>query len=221
MNLSSQQAYFDICNRIETAAQKVGRPATDVKLIVVTKTFDADDILPVLKTGHLNFGENRVQETAGKWPALRSQFPKLSLHLIGPLQTNKAAEAVSLFDVIHTIDRPRIAQVVAKEMKTQGKQLELFIQVNTGDEQQKAGVSPAGADTFIAECRTQYGLSIRGLMCIPPVNESPDKHFTLLAQIAARNDLKNLSMGMSGDFEIAIHHGATHIRVGSAIFGTR
>jgi PLP dependent protein len=221
MNLRSQHAYLDICNRIETAAQKAGRVATDVKLIVVTKTFDADDILPVLKTGHLNFGENRVQEAAGKWPVLREQFPNLELHLIGPLQTNKAAEAVSLFDVIHTIDRPRVAAAVAKEMKTQAKQLELFIQVNTGDELQKAGVSPAGTDTFIAECRTQYGLAISGLMCIPPVTESPGKHFTLLAEIAARNDLKNLSMGMSGDFETAIKYGATHVRVGSAIFGTR
>ena len=167
------------------------------------------------------FGENRVQEAAGKWPALRPSAPQLQLHLIGPLQTNKAAEAVRLFDAIHTIDRPRIAQAVAAEMKKQARQLELFIQVNTGDEKQKTGVSVASADGFVEECRNTHGLSISGLMCIPPVNEAPEKHFDLLAKIARRNNLKNLSMGMSGDFETAIMHGATHIRVGSAIFGAR
>ena len=196
------------------------KPA-EITLIAVSKTFGAEDILPVLKAGQMAFGENRVQEAAGKWPDLRPSAPQLQLHLIGPLQTNKAAEAVRLFDAIHTIDRPRIAQAVAAEMAKQGRQLELFIQVNTGDEKQKAGVSIASADSFIEECRNTHGLSISGLMCIPPVNEAPEKHFDLLAQIARRNDLKNLSMGMSGDFETAIMHGATHIRVGSAIFGTR
>ncbi len=221
MTVSATQAYHNICERIETAAQKAGRIASDITLIAVTKTFDALDILPVLEVGHLHYGENRVQESKGKWPDLRGAFTKISLHLIGPLQTNKAADAVLLFDVIHTIDRPRIAQAIAKEMKAQAKELELFIQVNTGDEAQKAGVSPSQADAFIAECRNQYGLKISGLMCIPPAAESPNKHFELLADIAARNDLKNLSMGMSRDFETAIQHGATHVRVGSAIFGTR
>lgn len=169
----------------------------------------------------MTFGENRVQEAVGKWPDLRSSAPQLQLHLIGPLQTNKAAEAVRLFDAIHTIDRPRIAQAVTAEMAKQGRQLKLFIQVNTGDEKQKAGISVASADSFIEECRNTHRLSISGLMCIPPVNEAPEKHFDLLVQIARRNNLKNLSMGMSGDFETAIMHGATHIRVGSAIFGTR
>ena len=221
MTLTAPQAYHHICERIEMAAQKAGRLASDITLIAVTKTFDAPDILPVLQTGHLHYGENRVQESQGKWPYLRAAFPKLSLHLIGPLQTNKAADAVSLFDVIHTIDRSRIAQAIAKEMKAQAKELELFIQVNTGEEAQKAGVSPTDANAFIAECRNQYGLVISGLMCIPPAAESPNKHFELLADIAARNGLTNLSMGMSGDFETAIQHGATHVRVGSAIFGTR
>jgi PLP dependent protein len=221
MTLSATQTYHHICERIEAAAQKAGRLTSDITLIAVTKTFDGPDIRPILEIGHLNYGENRVQESQSKWPNLRSVFPKISLHLIGPLQTNKAADAVSLFDVIHTIDRPRIAQAIAKEMKTQAKELELFIQVNTGDEAQKVGVSPSQADAFIADCRNQYGLEISGLMCIPPATENPNTHFELLADIAARNHLKNLSMGMSGDFETAIHHGATHVRVGSAIFGTR
>lgn len=221
MNLQQHRALQDVCKRIEMAAQSVGRKANDITLVAVSKTFGAEDILPVLKAGQVAFGENRVQEAAGKWPALRSSQPQLELHLIGPLQTNKAADAVRLFDAIHTLDRPRIAQAIALEMAKQARQLELFIQVNTGEEKQKAGVSVASADGFIEECRNKYGLHISGLMCIPPNNEAPEKHFALLAQIARRNDLKNLSMGMSGDFEIAIRHGATHVRVGSAIFGTR
>lgn len=221
MNLQQHRALQDVCKRIEMAAQSVGRKANDITLVAVSKTFGAEDILPVLKAGQVAFGENRVQEAAGKWPALRSSQPQLELHLIGPLQTNKAADAVRLFDAIHTLDRPRIAQAIALEMAKQARQLELFIQVNTGEEKQKAGVSVASADGFIEECRNKYGLHILGLMCIPPNNEAPEKHFALLAQIARRNDLKNLSMGMSGDFEIAIRHGATHVRVGSAIFGTR
>ena len=221
MNLQQHRALQDVCKRIEVAAQSVGRKANDIRLLAVSKTFGAEDILPVLKAGQVAFGENRVQEAAGKWPALRSSQPQLKLHLIGPLQTNKAADAVCLFDAIHTLDRPRIGQAIALEMANQARQLELFIQVNTGDEKQKAGVSVASADGFIEECRIKYGLHISGLMCIPPNNEAPEKHFALLAQIARRNDLKNLSMGMSGDFEIAIRHGATHVRVGSAIFGTR
>ena len=221
MNLPHHRALQEVYRRIETAAQSAGRNAADITLIAVSKTFGAEDILPVLKAGQVVFGENRVQEAVGKWPALRPTASQLQLHLIGPLQTNKAAEAVRLFDAIHTIDRPRIAQAVAAEMAKQGRQLELFIQVNTGDENQKAGVSVASADGFVEECRNTHGLSISGLMCIPPVNEVPEKHFDLLAKIARRNNLKNLSMGMSGDFEMAIKYGATHIRVGSAIFGAR
>jgi len=221
MNLPQHRALQDVRARIETAAQSAGRKAGEITLIAVSKTFGAEDILPLLQAGHTAFGENRVQEAAGKWPALRSSASPLELHLIGPLQSNKAADAVSLFDAIHTIDRPRIAQAVAAEMARQARRLQLFIQVNTGDEKQKAGVSVDGADRFIADCRNTHGLRISGLMCIPPVNEAPETHFELLAQIARRNDLENLSMGMSGDFETAIKHGATHVRVGSAIFGTR
>ena len=221
MNLPHHRAFQDVSTRIETAAQSVGRQASEITLIAVSKTFGADAILPVLQAGQTAFGENRVQEAAGKWPALRLSATQLELHLIGPLQSNKAADAVRLFDAIHTIDRPRIAQALAAEMAKQARQLQLFIQVNTGDEKQKAGVSVGSADSFIAECRNKYGLRISGLMCIPPINDAPDRHFEFLAQIARRNDLKNLSMGMSGDFEAAIKHGATHVRIGSAIFGTR
>lgn len=221
MNLPHHRALREVRARIETAAQAVGRKASEITLIAVSKTFGPQDILPVLQAGQTAFGENRVQEAAGKWPALRSSATGLQLHLIGPLQSNKAADAVRLFDAIHTIDRPRIAQAVAAEMEKQGRQVQLFIQVNTGDEKQKAGTSVDGADSFIAECRYKYGLQISGLMCIPPLNDAPDRHFELLAQIARHNDIENLSMGMSGDFELAIKHGATHVRVGSAIFGTR
>ena len=221
MSLPHHRALQDVCRRIEIVAQSAGRKASDITLIAVSKTFGAEDILPAIKAGQVAFGENRVQEATNKWLALKSSAANLELHLIGPLQTNKAADAVRLFDVIHTIDRPRIAQVIAVEMMKQGRQLELFIQVNTGDEKQKAGVSVTNADSFIEECRNKYGLHIMGLMCIPPINEAPENHFALLVQIAQRNKLENLSMGMSGDFETAIKYGATHIRVGSAIFGTR
>ena len=221
MNLAHHRALQDVSARIETATQAAGRKASEITLIAVSKTFGAEDILPVLQARQRAFGENRVQEAAGKWPDLRSTATGVELHLIGPLQSNKAADAVRLFDAIHTIDRPRIAQAVAAEMAKQARQVQLFIQVNTGDEKQKAGVSVANADSLIAECRNKYGLQISGLMCIPPLNDAPDAHFGLLAQIASRNDLKNLSMGMSGDFETAIKYGATHVRVGSAIFGTR
>ena len=177
--------------------------------------------MPVIAAGQRVFGENRVQEAKGKWPALISAYPDIALHLIGPLQSNKAKEAVALFDAIHSVDRPSICEALAKEINSQKKQPELFIQVNTGEEPQKAGVAPGEADAFIASCRDTYGLSISGLMCIPPVNEPPAAHFALTAKIAARNGLKNLSMGMSADFAVAIQLGATHVRVGSAIFGTR
>jgi PLP dependent protein len=221
MNLPHHKPLLDVRTRIELAAQSIGRKASEITLIAVSKTFGAEDIAPVLQAGHRAFGENRVQEATAKWPALKSSSPDVELHLIGPLQTNKAAEAVQLFDVIHTIDRPRIAEAIAREMAKQKRQLELFIQVNTGDEKQKAGVSVTDADSFIGYCRSKQGLHISGLMCIPPVNEAPEKYFELLGQIARRNGLRNLSMGMSGDFETAIRHGATHVRVGSAIFGTR
>ena len=178
-------------------------------------------ISPVIDAGQRVFGENRVQEAKAKWPALISGTSGLALHLIGPLQSNKAKEAVALFDAIHSVDRPSICEALAKEINSQKKQPELFVQLNTGEEPQKAGVAPDEADAFIASCREKYGLTVSGLMCIPPVNEAPAPHFALTAKIAARNGLKNLSMGMSADFAVAIQFGATHVRVGSAIFGHR
>lgn len=206
---------------IGEAARKAGRNPEDVTLIAVSKTFDAPEVVPVIEAGQRIFGENRVQEAKGKWPALRAMWPDIELHLIGPLQSNKAAEAVTLFDAIHTIDRPKIAEAIAREMQKQGKTLKLFVQVNTGREPQKAGIDPDEADAFLTTCRETHGLTIEGLMCIPPAEENPTPHFTLLAQIAARNGLKALSMGMSGDYASAIACGATHVRVGSAIFGVR
>jgi len=190
-------------------------------LIAVSKTFGAESIAPVVAAGQRIFGENRVQEAKAKWPALMSAYPDLALHLIGPLQSNKAKEAVALFDAIHSVDRPSICQALAKEIESQNKHPELFVQINTGEEPQKAGIPPGEADGFVAACREKYGLTISGLMCIPPVNEAPAPHFALTAKIAARNGLKKLSMGMSADFAIAIQFGATHVRVGSAIFGHR
>ncbi|GBD50786.1 YggS family pyridoxal phosphate-dependent enzyme [Methylopila sp. Yamaguchi] len=203
------------------AERAAGRPEGETTLIAVSKTFDAADILPVLEAGHRVFGENRVQESQAKWPELKTRFPDVELHLIGPLQSNKTAEAVALFDAIHTIDRPKIAQAIAKEMAAQDRSLKLFVQVNVGSEPQKAGVDPEEADAFLAQCRHVYGLKLEGLMCIPPVDEPPAPYFALLDQIAQRNGLKGLSMGMSSDFADAVPFGATHVRVGSAIFGTR
>jgi PLP dependent protein len=197
------------------------RERSSVTLIAVSKTFDADAILPVITHGQRVFGENRVQEAKGKWPALTAAHPGLVLHLIGPLQSNKAKEAVALFDAIHSVDRPSICEALSKEITSQKKSPELFVQLNTGEEPQKAGIAPADADDFLARCRDHYGLNISGLMCIPPVNDAPAPHFALTAKIAARNHLTKLSMGMSADFAIAIALGATHVRVGSAIFGTR
>lgn len=206
---------------LSRAARQAQRVPEAVNLVAVSKTFGPEDIRPVLDAGQRVFGENRVQEAHGKWPALKADYPDCELHLIGPLQSNKAAEAVALFDAIHTVDRPKIASALAQEMKKQGRSLRLFVQVNTGAEPQKAGVLPAEADAFIAACRNEYGLSIAGLMCIPPLDENPAPHFALLEKIAHRNGLKELSMGMSGDFETAIAFGATYVRVGSAIFGAR
>jgi PLP dependent protein len=221
MNLIPHPALQNVRDRIVRAAQQAGRAAEDIKLVAVSKTFEEVDILPAVHAGQTCFGENRVQEAVGKWRALKGGISNIELHLIGPLQTNKAADAVALFDAIHTIDRPRIAQAIAAEMQKQGRKPQLFIQVNTGGEAQKAGVAVTDADAFIVECRSRHGLTIDGLMCIPPVAEKPDRHFRLLADIAKRNHLHKLSMGMSGDFETAILYGATHVRVGSAIFGTR
>jgi PLP dependent protein len=206
---------------IRKAALGNGRDPASVSLVAVSKTFPAAAILPALEAGHRVFGENRVQEAKAKWPALRARFPDLELHLIGPLQSNKAREAVELFDAIHTVDRPKIAMALAEEIARQGKRPRLFVEVNTGGEEQKAGVPPEAADAFIRECREQYGLPIEGLMCIPPFDEPPAPHFALLQKIARRNALSGLSMGMSADFQSAIAFGATHVRVGSAIFGAR
>jgi len=206
---------------IARACKEARRDRASVTLIAVSKTFDADAIVPVIKAGQLIFGENRVQEAKAKWPGLMPAYPGIALHLIGPLQSNKAKEAVALFDAIHSVDRPSVCQAFAKEIESQNRRPQLFIQLNTGEEPQKAGVIPSEADAFIASCRDTYGLAISGLMCIPPVDQAPAPHFALTAKIAARNGLKNLSMGMSADFATAIQFGATHIRVGSAIFGHR
>jgi PLP dependent protein len=203
------------------ACNDARRDRASVTLIAVSKTFSADAIAPVIGAGQRIFGENRVQEAKAKWPGLMSSYPGLALHLIGPLQSNKAKEAVALFDAIHSVDRASLCQALAKEIEAQKRQPLLFVQLNTGEEPQKAGVAPGEADAFIASCRDNYGLGISGLMCIPPVDEAPAPHFALTAKIAARNGLRNLSMGMSADFATAIQFGATHIRVGSAIFGHR
>ena len=206
---------------IARACKHARRDPASVTLIAVSKTFGAEAISPAINAGQRVFGENRVQEAKAKWPALMQAYPGIALHLIGPLQSNKAKEAVALFDAIHSIDRPSICEALAKEIKTQHKQPQLFVQINTGEEPQKAGIAPGEADAFITRCREHYGLSISGLMCIPPVNDPPAPHFALTAKIAARNGLTNLSMGMSADFAVAIQMGATHVRVGSAIFGHR
>lgn len=220
MNTVSQR-YNDVIDRIAAAARKSDRAASDVTLVAVSKTFSADVVETVLQLGHTVFGENRVQESQGKWPLLKQKFPATNLHLIGPLQSNKTRDAVALFDCIETLDREKLARALASEIQSAGKSPELFVQVNTGKEAQKAGVRPEEADRFLQLCNQSYGLNIAGLMCIPPFDEEPKPHFTLLAEIARRNGLAKLSMGMSGDFEKAIELGATHVRVGSAIFGSR
>lgn len=206
--------------RLRKAAEDAGRAPESVDLIAVSKVQPNERVEAVLRDGHRIFGENRVQEAAGKWPDFREQFEGISLHLIGPLQTNKARQAMELFQAIHTVDRPKLANTLARLAQEIGACPDLFIQVNTGEEPQKAGILPADTDAFVAECRT-LDLPLRGLMCIPPVDEEPSLHFALLAKMAARNGLEGLSMGMSGDFEQAIALGATHVRVGSAIFGER
>ncbi len=221
MDTSILQRLRDIHAQIATAAKAVGRDPASVTLIAVSKTFEADAIRPVLAAGHRDFGENRVQEAQGKWPALKAEFPDVKLHLIGPLQSNKAKEAVALFDAIHTIDRAKIAKAIADEMAKQERRLALFVQVNTGEEPQKAGVNPRDVKAFVAMCRVELKLEISGLMCIPPVEEEPAVHFAFLQKLAKESGVAGLSMGMSSDFETAIEFGATHVRVGSAIFGER
>ncbi|MFQ5785010.1 MAG: YggS family pyridoxal phosphate-dependent enzyme [Alphaproteobacteria bacterium] len=207
--------------RIAAAARAADRPAAAISLVAVSKTHGAERILAALHAGHRVFGENRVQEAQTKWPALKDEFPDIELHLIGPLQTNKARQAIALFDVIQTVDRPRLARVLADEMVRAGKRLPCFIEVNTGEESQKAGVMPVEADALIATCRDDFELPVAGLMCIPPADEEPALHFSLLADIARRNGLARLSMGMTADFEIAVRFGATEVRIGTAIFGAR
>ena len=211
----------DVRERMRAACLEAGRDPLGVRLIAVSKTYDAPAILPVLAAGQRAFGENRVQEAKLKWPPLRARHPDLHLALIGPLQSNKAREAVGLFDAIHTIDREKIARAVAAEIALAGRALELFIQVNTGEEAQKAGIAPAETHAFVRFCRSELALPIAGLMCIPPVDDEPAVHFAFLAKLGAECGLKRLSMGMSDDFETAVSLGATDIRVGSAIFGAR
>jgi PLP dependent protein len=206
---------------IARACRDAGRDPAEVTLIAVSKTFGADTIEPVIDAGQRVFGENRVQEAKAKWPPLLSRHESIELHLIGPLQSNKAKEAVALFDAIHSVDRASLCEALAKEISKQRRQPILFVEINTGAEAQKAGVLPQDADAFLAACRDKYGLKISGLMCIPPLDEAPGPHFALTAKIANRNGLKLLSMGMSADFATAIALGATHVRIGSAIFGER
>jgi pyridoxal phosphate enzyme (YggS family) len=207
--------------RIDAAARAVGRAPADVTLVAVSKAQPDERVLAALAAGQRVFGENYMQEAKARWPALRAHHPDLRLHMIGPIQTNKAKDVVALFDVIETVDRPRLARVLAHEMERAGRRPGCFVQVNTGEEPQKAGVGPGAADAFIKDCRDELGLPVEGLMAIPPESEEPSPHFALLAKIAARNGLAKLSMGMSADFEIAVQFGATHVRVGSAIFGPR
>jgi PLP dependent protein len=210
-----------VTGRIETAARAAGRPGDSVALVAVSKTHPASAVRAALQAGHRVFGENRVQEAEAKYPALREAFPDLALHLIGPLQTNKVKDAVALFDMIESVDRPRLAEALSREMDRTGRRLPCLIEVNTGEEAQKSGVMPEAADDFVSECRERFGLPVVGLMCVPPLDEEPSPHFALLREIARRTGLDLLSMGMSADFETAIRFGATHVRVGTAIFGAR
>jgi PLP dependent protein len=214
-------AYRSVRAEMAEACRRAGRPSEAVSLVAVSKTHEAAAILPVLDEGHRIFGENRVQEAKGKWPALKARFADIELHLIGPLQTNKAAEAVALFDVIQTVDRDRLVAALAREMERQKKSPKLFVQVNTGLEPQKAGLAPDQVAGFIAAAQRDFGIGFAGLMCIPPVEQDPVAHFRLLAGLAKANGLAELSMGMSSDFAVAIAEGATAVRVGSAIFGAR
>ena len=213
--------FGELVARIASSAHQAGRSVSDITLIAVSKTFHAEAIVPVLETGHRDFGENRVQEAEAKWPTLRERFPAVRLHLIGPLQSNKSPEAVKIFDVIHSLDRDSLAVSLARELDRTGRRPDLFVQVNTGLEPQKSGIAPADTLAFITKCRDQLGLPVVGLMCLPPENDEPSIHFAMLAKLARASGLAKLSMGMSHDFQTAIAFGATHVRVGSAIFGSR
>jgi pyridoxal phosphate enzyme (YggS family) len=219
--VSASTGLASVRAEIARACRDAGRDAAEVTLVAVSKTFPPEAIEPVIAAGQRVFGENRVQEAKAKWPTLLAKHPGIELHLIGPLQSNKAKEAVALFDAIHSVDRASLCQALAKEIAKQARAPLLFVEINTGAEPQKAGVLPQDVDAFLAACRDSYGLTISGLMCIPPFEEAPGPHFALTAKIAKRNGLKLLSMGMSADFATAIALGATHVRVGSAIFGER
>jgi len=218
---SAATALAAVRRDIEEACRAAGRDPATVTLVAISKTFPASAIAEVIAAGQTVFGENRVQEAKAKWPALKAQHPGLELHLVGPLQSNKVKDALALFDAIHSVDRPSLCAALAKEVAKQGRQPQLFVEVNTGAEPQKAGVLPEQANAFLARCRDEYGLRIDGLMCIPPFDDPPAPHFALLAKIAKQNGLRFLSMGMSADFKQAIEFGATHVRVGTAIFGER
>ena len=215
------ERYHHVSEAIRDAAKAAGRAEDAVTLVAVSKTHDAAAIRPVIEAGQRVFGENKVQEAKAKWPALRADFPDIELRLIGPLQSNKAGEAVALFDVIESVDREKIAREIGKEMAKQDRRPRLYVQVNTGEEPQKAGIAPGEAVAFVERCRSEHGLAVEGLMCIPPADENPGPHFALLEKIAKEAGLSQLSMGMSGDYETAIGFGATSVRVGSAIFGER
>jgi PLP dependent protein len=219
--MSTLEHFTSVQTAMAQACLKAGRQPNDVTLVAVSKTYDSEHIKPVLDAGHRVFGENRVQEAKQKWPPLRQLYSGLELHLIGPLQSNKTAEAVALFDVIQTIDRRKIAEAIAAEMKKQSRHIKLFVQVNTGREPQKAGVMPEEVSAILELMKVTLGLEVEGLMCIPPVEEDPAQHFEMLKELASTQGLTKLSMGMSGDYETAIAKGATHVRVGSAIFGAR
>jgi len=219
--MSAVEQLHAVKAKIAKAEREAKREPGAVTLVAVSKTFAAEDIRPVIEAGQRVFGENRVQEAQGKWPALREAFPDLELHLIGPLQSNKTKEAVALFDVIETVDREKIAAELSKEMARQGRSPKLYVQVNTGSEPQKAGIEPREAVAFVQRCRDVHGLAVEGLMCIPPADENPGPHFALLEKLAREAGVAKLSMGMSGDYETAIAFGATSVRVGSAIFGSR
>jgi hypothetical protein len=210
-----------VLRHIATAADQAGRDRSAVTLVAIAKLHGPERIVAALEAGHRVFGENRVQEAAGKWPALKQRFAGVELHLVGPLQTNKVKQAVALFDVIETVDRPKLARALVREMAASGRRPPCYIEINTGEEPQKAGVMPAEADAFVALCTGELGLPVAGLMCIPPFDEEPSPHFALLADIARRNGLTGLSMGMSADYETAARLGATHVRIGTAIFGER
>jgi len=219
--LNDHKGLEEVQKNLAQACREACRDPAQVTLIAVSKTFGPETIEPVIAAGQRVFGENRVQEARAKWPALCERYPDLSLHMIGSLQSNKAREAVAMFDAIHSVDRPSLCESLSKEIARQGRRPLLFVEINTGEEPQKAGVRPQDADDFLRRCRDDYGLTIGGLMCIPPAGEAPAPHFALTARIARRNGLNNLSMGMSADFAAAIAMGATHVRVGSAIFGAR